>query len=133
MRNCPRYSRGSLDADEITRPVRKKIFFSTRLLVITSVPVFCPRLSHWSKSPGSIVRRLPERPIERRRLYPAVSLRPARGEGSRVRRSLALKKAALPATRLGHAHGRGIGGGVAAVVSGLDGDRVNAVLRAGAL
>src|SRR5688500_6550705 len=93
MRNWPRYSRGSLEAEEITRPVRKKIFFSTRLLEITSVPVFCPRLSHWSRSPGSIVRRLPERPIEGARLYPPLSMLPERGEGSRVRRSLAGKKA----------------------------------------
>src|SRR3954469_8006205 len=59
MRNCPRYSRGSFDADEITRPLRKKIFFSVPLLRTQSVPVFCPRLSHWSRSPGSIVLRLP--------------------------------------------------------------------------
>src|SRR3954471_17450780 len=59
MRNCPRYSRGSFDAEEITRPLRKKIFFSTPLLRTQSVPVFCPRLSHWSRSPGSIVFRLP--------------------------------------------------------------------------
>src|SRR3954447_7265167 len=59
MRNWPRYSRGSFDAEEITRPLRKKIFFSVPLLRTQSVPVFCPRLSHWSRSPGSIVLRLP--------------------------------------------------------------------------
>src|SRR3954468_15787049 len=59
MRNWPRYSRGSFDAEEITRPLRKKIFFSVPLLRTQSVPVFCPRLSHWSRSPGSIVFRLP--------------------------------------------------------------------------
>src|SRR5216684_2409937 len=59
MRNWPRYSRGSFEAEEITRPLRKKIFFSTPLLLTKSVPVFCPRLSHWSRSPGSIVFRLP--------------------------------------------------------------------------
>src|SRR6185436_6635640 len=64
MRNWPRYSRGSFEAEEMTRPWRKKIFFSTRLFEMTSVPVFCPRLSHCSKSPGSIVLRLPERAIE---------------------------------------------------------------------
>src|ERR1041384_2861959 len=71
MRNCPRYSRGSLDAEEITRPRRKKIFFSTLLFVMTSVPVFCPRLSHWRRSPGSIVWRFPERPMTSKgaRLY----------------------------------------------------------------
>src|SRR5215212_6551211 len=66
MRNWPRYSRGSLEAEEITRPLRKKIFFSTRLLEMTSVPVFWPRLSHCRRSPGSIVLRLPDRAIEGR-------------------------------------------------------------------
>src|SRR5262245_57360114 len=59
MRNWPRYSRGSLEAEEITRPRWKKIFFSTAFLVTMSVPVFWPRLSHWSKSPGSMVLRCP--------------------------------------------------------------------------
>src|SRR5437764_12788422 len=63
MRNWPRYSRGSLEAEEITRPRLKKIFFSTAFLVTMSVPVFCPRLSHWSRSPGNIVLRFPLTPI----------------------------------------------------------------------
>ena len=63
MRNWPRYSRGSVDADEITRPSRRKIFFSIPFAVSTSVPVFCAKFSHWSRSPGVIVRRLPEIPI----------------------------------------------------------------------
>ena len=52
-----------LEAEEITRPRLKKIFFSTAFLVTISVPVFCPRLSHWSRSPGSIVLRFPETPM----------------------------------------------------------------------
>src|SRR6185436_19034216 len=69
MRNWPRYSRGSFEAEEITRPPRKKIFFSTRLLLMTRVPVFCPRLSHWRRSPGSIVLRLPERAMRKAANY----------------------------------------------------------------
>src|SRR5438132_8344275 len=47
----------------MTRPALKKIFFSTDLFATTSVPVFWPRLSHCSRSPGSIVLRLPLTPI----------------------------------------------------------------------
>src|SRR5438552_16543076 len=65
MRNCPRYSRGSLEAEEMTRPRLKKIFFSMAFLVTMSVPVFWPRLSHWSRSPGSMVLRLPLTPMGR--------------------------------------------------------------------
>src|SRR5437763_16733845 len=63
MRNWPRYSRGSLEAEEMTRPRLRKIFFSMAFLVTMSVPDFCPRLSHWSRSPGSIVFRFPLTPI----------------------------------------------------------------------
>src|SRR2546428_402624 len=63
IRNWPRYSRGSLEAEEMTRPPLKKIRFSTDLFATTSVPFFWPRLSHCSRSPGSIVLRLPLTPI----------------------------------------------------------------------
>src|SRR5205085_11240875 len=63
MRNWPRYSRGSFEAEEMTRPRWKKIFFSMAFLVTMSVPVFWPRLSHWSRSPGSMVLRFPVTPI----------------------------------------------------------------------
>src|SRR5438874_10643591 len=55
MRNWPRYSRGSLEAEEITRPLRKKIFFSTCEFDTTSVPLFWLRLTHWNRSAAFIV------------------------------------------------------------------------------
>ena len=42
MRNWPRYSRGSFEAEEITRPLRKKIFFSTRLVADDKRAGFLP-------------------------------------------------------------------------------------------
>src|ERR1051325_10063962 len=60
----------------MTRPWRKKIFFVTPALLTTSVPVFCPRLNHWRRSPGSIVLRLPLTPMVKGiGLYRAVAVR----------------------------------------------------------
>ena len=63
IRNWPRYSRGSEEAEEMTRPDLKKMRFSTDLFLMKRVPVFWPRLSHCSRSPGCIVFRFPLTPI----------------------------------------------------------------------
>src|SRR5688572_554341 len=137
MRNWPRYSRGSLDAEEITRPLRKKIFFSTFLLLMTSVPVFCPRLSHWSRSPGSIVCKLPLRAItERRAIISAATSAKTKTAGRSpplseiVVRNRDLRSDCAPAG-LRYLHFDRARGLIARIIDRLHSDRVLAILAAG--
>src|ERR1044072_9436510 len=129
MRNCPRYSRGSFEAEEMTRPRRKKIFFSTRLLVMTSVPVFCPRLNHWRRSPGSIVWRFPERPMTRKeRDYTCGKKNGGPKAAVRGNAALTTRSVHRAAPCVRDHDGVGGGGGVARGIRRFHRDGVRAVL-----
>ncbi len=68
-RKWPRYSSGRVEAVATIWPSRKKIFFSTLSVLISSVPVLRLWESHWSSSSSCMVRRFPTMPMMTRADY----------------------------------------------------------------